>query len=173
MQKAVKILKSGGVIAFPTETVFGIGACLDQPEAIKIIFKLKKRSRKKPLQILVGSLRQAKKLGKFNKQALELAKKWPGPLTLVVYKTKLVPKVVTGGSNKAGLRIPDHKIALTLIKKCGPIVATSANLAGEYPALKASEVKLKVDYVLKGKTKTKKASRVVDATGKPKILRSA
>ena len=171
-KKAVKILKSGGVIAFPTETVFGIGACLNQSEAIKRIFKLKKRSRKKPLQVLVVNLRQAKKLGKFNKQALKLAKEWPGPLTLVVYKTKLVSKIVTGGSNKVGLRIPNHKTALALIKKCGPIVATSANLAGKKPALKASEIKLKVDYVLKGKTKTKKASRVIDATQKNKIIRA-
>ncbi len=172
MRSAVKILKSGGVIAFPTETVFGIGACLDQLEAVKRIFKLKKRSRKKPLQVLVANLKQAKKLGKFNKQALKLAKEWPGPLTLVLYKTKLVSKIITGGSNKVGLRIPDHKTALALIKKCGPIVATSANLAGKKPALKTSEVKLKVDYVLKGKTKTKKASRVVDATKKLKTLRA-
>lgn len=171
MNKAVQILKSGGVIAFSTETVFGIGACLDRLEAIKRIFRLKKRSKKKPLQILVASLKQAKKYGRFNKQALELAKEWPGPLTLVVYKTKLVPKLITGGSNKVGLRVPDHKITLALIRKCGPIVATSANLSGEKPALKANEVKVEVDYVLPGKTKTGKASRVIDATKIIKILR--
>jgi L-threonylcarbamoyladenylate synthase len=172
MKNAVKILRSGGVIAFPTETVFGIGACLDQPEAIKRIFRLKKRSRKKPLQILVASLGQAKKYGRFNKQALALAKQWPGPLTLVVYKTKLVPRLVTGGSNKVGLRVPDHKITLALIRKCGPIVATSANLSGEKPALRASSIKINVDYVVAGKTKTGKASTVLDATLAAKVLRA-
>jgi len=171
IKKAAKILKSGGVIAFPTETVFGIGACLDQPAAIKRIFKLKKRSRKKPLQVLIGNMHQAKKLGKFNKQALELAKEWPGPLTLVIYKTGKVPKIVAGGSKKVGLRMPKHKTVLNLIKKCGPIVATSANMAGKNPARSAKQVKLKVDYILKGKTRTGKASKVIDATKKPKVLR--
>lgn len=171
IEKAAKIMKSGGVIAFPTETVFGIGACLNQPEAIKRIFKIKKRSRKKPLQILISTLKQAKKLGRFNKKALELAKEWPGPLTLIVYKTKKVSKLVTGGSNKVGLRMPDHKAALELIKKCGPIVATSANLSGQKPALKTNEIKVEVDYVLPGRTKTKKASKVVDVTKKQIILR--
>lgn len=174
IKKAVEILKSGGVIAFPTETVFGIGACLNQPEATKRIFKIKKRSRKKPLQILIASIQQAKKLGKFSKKALELAKEWPGPLTLVVYKTRNVPKLVAGGSNKVGLRIPDHKMALELIKKCGPIVATSANKSGEKPALTAREVKNnlpEVDLILSGKVKTGKASKIVDVTRKTKVLR--
>jgi L-threonylcarbamoyladenylate synthase len=171
IKKAAKILKSGEVIAFPTETVFGIGAALDQPEAIKKIFTLKKRSRKKPLQILIRNMRQAKKLGKFNKQALELAKEWPGPLTLVIYKTRKVPKLVTGGSKKVGLRMPDHRTILNLIKKCGPIVATSANIAGKKPALTAKQIKLDVDYILNGKVKTGKASKVIDATKKLKTLR--
>ncbi|MEA3492909.1 MAG: L-threonylcarbamoyladenylate synthase [Candidatus Margulisiibacteriota bacterium] len=174
LKKAAKTLKSGGIIAFPTETVFGIGACLDQPEAIKQIFKIKKRSCKKPLQILIGNMRQAKKLGKFSKRALELAKAWPGPLTLVIYKTGKVPKLVTGGSKKVGLRMPDHKTILNLIKKCGPIVATSANKAGEKPALTVKAVKKnlpEIDFVIPGRVKSGKASKVVDATGKPKTLR--
>lgn len=174
--KAIKILKDGGVIAFPTDTVFGIGACLSCEEAIKRIFKMKKRPRSKPLQILAATLEQAKKLGRFNKKALELAKKmWPGPLTLVIYKTRKVPKLVTAASSKVGLRIPDHKTALELIKKCGPIAATSANRAGEKPALTAKKVKQQlpeVDYILYGKVKTGKASQVIDATKGTKILRS-
>ena len=95
IQQADKILNQGGIIAFPTETVFGIGALLNKPKAIRKIYRIKKRSRNKPLQVLVASLKEAQKLGKFNKRALELAKKhWPGPLTLIVYKTKLVPKLI-------------------------------------------------------------------------------
>lgn len=174
LKKAIKNLKSGKVIAFPTETVFGIGACLDQSKAIKQIFKLKGRPRKKPLQILIGNMRQAKQLGKFNQQALELSKSWPGPLTLVIFKTRKVPKLVTGGSKKVGLRMPDHKKILELIKKCGPIVATSANKAGEKPALTVKAVRKTlpaIDFVLPGRVKSGKASKVIDVTGKPKTLR--
>jgi L-threonylcarbamoyladenylate synthase len=175
IQEAAKVIKSGGVVAFPTETVFGIGAALDQPHAIRKIFKLKNRPKNKPLQILIGTLAQARKLGKFNKQALALAKEWPGPLTLVIYKTRKVPKLVTGGSKKVGLRMPDHKTTLALIKKCGPIVATSANKAGKRPALTKSAAKKQlpeVDYILAGQTRTGKASKVIDATGELKTLRS-
>ena len=174
-EKAAKILKSGGVIAFPTETVFGIGAALDHPQAIKRIFKIKKRPKNKPLQVLVATFTQAKKLARFNNKALEFAKRnWPGPFTLLVYKTRKAPRLVTGGSSKVGIRMPNHKTALELIKKCGPIVATSANRSGEKPALTAKEVKKKlpeVDFILSGRTKTGKASQVIDATKRFKILR--
>lgn len=164
------------MVAFPTETVYGIGAALNHPNAIKQIFKLKKRPKNKPMQILVASMSQAKKLGKFNKKALELAQnEWPGPLTLVIFKTRKVPKLVTGRSKKVGLRMPDHKIILNLIKKCGPIVATSANRTGEKPALTAKEVKKQlpeINYILSGRVKTGKASKVVDPTRGLKILRA-
>ena len=175
IKKAIKIIKKGGIVAFPTETVFGIGAALNQPKAIQKIFKIKNRPRNKPLQILVSNLEQAKKLGKFNKKALELAEKmWPGPLTLVVYKKRSVPILVTGGSSKAGLRVPQHKTILKLIKECGPIVATSANLAGEKPAQNVRDIKKslpEIDFILPGRVKSGHASKVIDATKKPKILR--
>ena len=168
LEKAVNTLKKGGIIAFPTETVYGLGARLKDKKAIVRIFAIKKRSRTKPLQILVASLEQAKKLGIFNKQALGLAEKgWPGPLTLVVMKKRTVPKIVTGGRSTVGLRVPDHKIALELIKQCGPIVATSANEAGEKPALTARQVKKllpEIDHVLSGRVGSGKPSKVVDAT---------
>jgi len=72
---SLKILKSGGVIAFPTETVFGIGALLNKPKAIRQIYQIKKRPRNKPLQVFVRTLEKAQKLGKFNPKALRLAKK--------------------------------------------------------------------------------------------------
>lgn len=175
VKKAAKILRSGGVIAFPTETVFGIGASLTQPKAIKQIFKLKKRPKNKPLQVLVANIAQAMKLGKFSKKALKFAKKnMPGPYTLVVYKTRKVSKLVTGGSSKVGLRMPDHKVALKLIKKAGPIVATSANISGKKPALTAQQVKKnlpKVEFVLSGRIKSGKPSQVIDATKGFKTLR--
>lgn len=175
LKKAIKILKAGGVIAFPTETVFGIGALLTQPKAIRRIFEIKNRPRNKPLQVLAYDLEQAKTLGRFNKKVLEYAtKNWPGPLTLVVYKTRKVPKLVTGGSAKVGIRIPDHKTALELIKNCGPTVASSANRSREKPALTVKEVKQKlpeVDYIVPGRVKSGRASKVIDVTKGFKTLR--
>lgn len=167
-KKAVNTLKNGGVIAFPTETVYGIGALLYRPKAVARLFKIKKRPRSKPLQVLVASLKQARELGIFNDKALALAKRnWPGPLTLVVRKTAKVPKLVTGGTEKVGLRIPAHRTVLDLIRRVGPIAATSANEAGERPALTAKEVKEKlpgVDFILPGRVRSGKPSKVVDAS---------
>ncbi|MDI6731503.1 MAG: L-threonylcarbamoyladenylate synthase [Candidatus Margulisbacteria bacterium] len=172
---AANRLKKGSVIAFPTETVFGIGALLTKPKAIHKIYRLKKRPRNKPLQVLVATLEEAQKLGKFNEKALKLAKKrWPGPLTLVVYKTRLAPKVICGGTNKVGIRIPNHRTTLKLLKLTGPIAATSANMAGEKPALTTSEVRRQlptIDYILPGKVKLGKASKVINVTKGNKILR--
>jgi L-threonylcarbamoyladenylate synthase len=175
IKQAAKILKNGGVIAFPTETVFGIGALLKDKKAIKRIFKIKNRPISKPLQILVRSFEEAQELGVFDDKTLAFAKKkWPGPYTLIVPKTKKVSKLITGGLETVGLRIPDHKTILQLIKLCGPIVATSANQAGENPALTAKEVKKilpAVDFILPGRIKHGKASKVIDlANGK--ILRT-
>lgn len=175
LKKAARVINSGGVVAFPTETVFGVGAALDRPEAIKKIFKIKNRPRNKPLQVLIASTEQAKELGRFSKIAEDYATRtWPGP-TLVVLKTRKVSKLVTGGSSKVGLRMPDHKTVLELIKKCGPIVATSANRSGEKPALSAKEVSQMlsgIDFMLPGKVKSGRPSKVIDLTRGKKVLRS-
>ncbi|MDD5593587.1 MAG: L-threonylcarbamoyladenylate synthase [Candidatus Margulisbacteria bacterium] len=175
LKQAINILKNGGVIAFPTETVFGLGASLKRPAAIKQIFKIKNRPKNKPLQVLIASVEQANKLGKLSKKALALAEKcWPGPLTLVVFKKKAVPKLVTGGTNKVGLRLPDHRIALELIKAVGPLVATSANKSGDRPALTAKAVKKNlpgIDLILPGRVRSGAPSKVVDATKSFKVLR--
>ncbi len=176
LKQAVKLLKSGKVIAFPTETVFGIGALLNKPKAIRKIFKLKKRPRNKPLQVLIATIDQARELGKFTDKALKIAQKnWPGPYTFIVPKTKKVSKLVTGNSTKVGLRMPNHKTILKLIKECGPIVATSANLAGEKPALTVKDVEAnlpEIDFIFPGRVKSGKASKVIDLTNNYKIIRS-
>jgi len=160
--KAAKILRSGGVIAFPTETVYGLGALLTKPKAIARIYKIKQRPRSKPLQVLIANFRQAKELGVFDARAMTYAKKhWPGPLTLVVYKTRKVPAIVSAGGKTVGLRIPAHRTILNLIRRVGPIAATSANIAGEKPALTAAAVKQqlpRLDHVLTGRVRLGRAS---------------
>lgn len=168
-KKVLSILKSGGVIAFPTETVYGIGALIGSRKGINKIFKLKKRPRNKPLQILVPSLAEARKIAKFNPAALALARKeWPGPLTLVLPALK--------GKKTIGVRVPDHPLTLNLLRKTGPLAATSANESGRKPALTAIDVIAALpdlDLVIDGgKAKLGKASRVIDLTGpEPRVLR--
>ncbi len=166
--KASEILKSGGVVAFPTETVFGLGACFDQPMAINRIFKIKKRPKNKPLQILVASLKQAQGFAKFSEKALAFAKKnWPGPYTLIVPVAK--------GKKTVGLRIPDHRTILNLIRQVGPLAATSANISGQPPALTTKQAREylgnKADFVLPGRTKHGRASKVIDFTQNGKFIR--
>jgi L-threonylcarbamoyladenylate synthase len=172
--QAITALKTGGVIAFPTETVYGIGALLARPRAIARLYKIKKRPRHKPLQVLVSSLKQARELGVFNDRSLILAKKgWPGPLTLVVYKTRKIPKIVSA-DRTVGLRLPAHRTVLDLIRKAGPLAATSANLSGNAPFKNAKEVTAGLnglDYVLAGRVRLGRPSKVVDATRGAKTLR--
>lgn len=171
-------MKKNGIFAFPTETVYGIGCRFDDKESIKKIFALKNRPQDKPLQILVSNMDQVKIL---TKEIPALAKSlmdkyWPGPLTILFFKSLLAPDLVTAGSDKVGLRMPDNKKVLELIEKIGPIAATSANISDAPPFLTAREVKKafpQIDLIIEGKIKIGQASTVVDATGKkPIILRS-
>ncbi|MCX5726398.1 MAG: L-threonylcarbamoyladenylate synthase, partial [Candidatus Saganbacteria bacterium] len=121
IREAAKIIKAGGIVAFPTETVYGIGAGIFNKEAINKIYKIKGRSRKKPLQILLDRPSKVKLLAnKISKKAKELMKKyWPGPMTLVLFRSRMVPSAAVAGQNTVGIRIPDHKVILELIKSSG------------------------------------------------------
>ncbi|MFA5104292.1 MAG: L-threonylcarbamoyladenylate synthase [Candidatus Margulisiibacteriota bacterium] len=172
VKSAVNILRSGGVIIFPTETVYGIGADFKNKKAVKKIFKLKKRSLSQPLQLLVSDIKQAKKLSKkLSPKVLKIMKNnWPGPLTVVVKKNKNVPNYVTGVKDTVGLRMPDHLLILEIIKTLGhPISASSANISGKKPPKTAKEAakyfKRGIDLVIDGgRCKIGRASKVVDTT---------
>ncbi len=176
--RAVSVLQKGGIIVFPTDTVWGIGAALDRPEAIKKLYEIKKRKAFKPTAVLVGSLTQAKKLGELNSRAISLIKDfWPGGLTLIVKATSIVPLSIQGKNNTVGLRMPDHNLLLQLLNKLDfGLVATSANFAG-MPAPTQKEVvderlKSLADLVLTGENSGLEPSTVVDLTSRPaKVLR--
>ncbi len=174
IKKAVSILKKGGLVIIPTETVYGMIADPFNKKAIKKIYDIKLRDEKKPLQILISSIGDVKRFAsKAPKKAIEMAKEiWPGPLTLVLKKKKSVPDTVTAGFKTIGLRMPDHEIALAIIREFGyPIAATSANISGKPPAITAGQAKKYfpkgVDlFIDGGKCKIGKASVVVDASGR-------
>lgn len=180
-RKAIRTLKKGGIVIFPTETAYGIGCRMDNKEAVKRLIKIRRREKEKPFLVLVSSLEMAKKyLQDLSPKVEVLMKKfWPGPLTIVYFCQKnLVPSLVRAEGETLGVRLPDHQVTLGLVKGVGvPILAPSANFAGESPPFKFSDlnpelVKL-VDFVLRAPCgKYKKTSTVIDCAKKPwQILR--
>jgi len=128
--KAAEILRSGGLVVFPTETVYGLGANALDPAAVRKIYALKQRPATSPLIVHVASVDQARELAAgWPDEADRLAREyWPGPLTLVVPKKPIVPDEVTAGLPTVGLRIPRHPVALALLRATNlPIAAPSAN----------------------------------------------
>jgi L-threonylcarbamoyladenylate synthase len=180
LQKAAKIIREGGLVAFPTETVYGLGANALDKKAVRKIFEVKRRPLDNPVIVHIAKIEDLDLLSKsIPKEARILAEKfWPGPLTLVLFKKKIVPDEITAGGETVAIRMPKNKIALELIKTSGvPIAAPSANLAGKPSPTTAQHVfedlGEKVDLILDGgKTKIGLESTVVDLTVKPpQILR--
>lgn len=172
--RAVNALRAGGVVIFPTETVYGIGTSVFSLAGIQRIYHLKGRQGRKPLALLVPTLEAARPLVEhIPPEAARLAKKfWPGPLTLVLEASAL-GRVVTGGLKTIGVRIPDHPIALEILRKVQiPLATTSVNHSGDKPAVTgASAMKLfgsQVDFVLDGGAcVVKTASSVIDVSHYP------
>ncbi len=133
LQYAAEILKSGGIVAFPTETVYGLGANALDAEAVEGIFKVKMRPFDNPLIVHVTGMEQAEELVRFSPQeaAVLAGHFWPGPLTLIFPKKELVPDITTAGLSSVAVRVPAHPLALKLISRAGiPLAAPSANLSG-------------------------------------------
>jgi L-threonylcarbamoyladenylate synthase len=154
--EAARILKSGGLVAFPTETVYGLGADATQGEAVAAIFAAKGRPLFNPLIVHVTGLEDARAHVEFSPRAQALAEKlWPGPLTLVLPRRKDSPLslLVSAGLDTVALRAPSHPAALALLKQAGvPVAGPSANLSGQVTATSAAHVKDgmdgKVDLIL-------------------------
>jgi L-threonylcarbamoyladenylate synthase len=157
IRQAAQIIQEGGLVAFPTETVYGLGADALNPLAVARIFEVKNRPSFDPLIVHVADTRQAEMLvQKIPAPALRLMEKfWPGPLTLVLSKAATVPDIVTSSLPTVAIRVPNHEMALQLIRECGrPIAAPSANLFGEVSPTTAAHVRQslgdKVDLILDG-----------------------
>ena len=175
---AVRALEAGELIGLPTDTVYGVAAALDNHEAVARLSEAKGRSTDKPLAVLVASIRQAESLALLNEVAVKLAREhWPGALTLVVPKRHEVPAWVGDHERlTVGIRMPDHMVALSIMALAGPIVATSANRAGERPARNAAEARSalgdEVAVYMYGAASGDTASTVVDVTAsEARVLR--
>ena len=179
IKKAISILKKGGVVAYPTDTVYGLGACMTDTAAVDRIFQVKGRPKGMALPVLLADKVQMESiLTSVPLSARRLADEFfPGALTIILPKSNSVPDIITGGGRTVAFRIPDHRVPLALIKGLGkPIVGTSANLSGQPSALTAAEVQAqigdKIDMVIDGgRCPGGIESTVIDLSGKKPVVR--
>lgn len=180
MKQAGAAVRRGELVAFPTETVYGLAADAFNLEAVARVYEVKGRPAGNPLPVQVASADDLSGLAREIPEAAWplMEAFFPGPLTLVLPASGGLPDLVTAGTGKVGIRVPDHPVALALIREAGgPIVAPSANISGEPPPTTAEEVLAyldgRIEIVLDaGPTQLKTASTVVDLTERPpKILR--
>jgi L-threonylcarbamoyladenylate synthase len=180
IESAVRTLKNGGVVAIPTDTLYGLAACAFNVAAVERVFHLKGRPAGMALPLLLADADDVLKCAvDVPEVAWELVERfWPGALTLVMKKASSVPDIVTAGMNTVALRVPDHHIPRTIARKLGaPITGTSANRSGS-PGLTTAQVVRDefgsaLDLIVDGgETQGGVASTVLDMTGKrPRILR--
>jgi L-threonylcarbamoyladenylate synthase len=178
--KCASIVTSGGIIVYPTDTIYGIGCNPYNDSSVQRIFKIKGRNQKKPLPILASSIEDVEKIVSLDKIGKLLARKyWPGALTIVsTLRDKNISIKLTAGQKTIGVRIPNNKCTLMLLKHCKYLVGTSANRSGEKPPKSASEVMSSslddFDALLDGGTVEKGIeSTIVDISDStsPKVIR--
>lgn len=157
LKEPAKILKNGGIVVFPTETVYAIGTNGLNEEAVKRLYKTKQRPSTKPMSLLVSDIEMVKKITKnISEKEYQLMEKFfPGPFTLVLKKNNMIPDTLTAGKETVGVRMPDNAIAIELIKMAGvPIAAPSANISdkpsGTNIEMILEDFKDKVDYWIDG-----------------------
>lgn len=175
IQEAADILARGGLVAFPTGTVYGLGANALDEKAVAKIFKAKGRPADKPLIVFVSDLAAAKKLADFSPLAEKLAGKfWPGALTIVLERLAdcPFPENLTAGFKTIGLRVPNNPAALALTQALSfPLAVTSVNLSGQPSPAKAGDITLPVELILDGgASELGTHSTVIDATGDSPIF---
>ncbi|MCE2393012.1 threonylcarbamoyl-AMP synthase [Candidatus Poribacteria bacterium] len=178
INQAIATLNGGGVVAFPTDTVYGVGVDPFQPEAVRKLYKIKGRPIDKPIPILVGSTDDVERVAQNLPSTFsQLAERfWPGGLTLIV-EAKALPPEVTAGGDTVGIRMPDHPLALALLQRFGGAIATtSANKSDEPPATSAEEVQSELGALVGiildgGQTATRIASTVLDLSVSPPQIR--
>lgn len=180
VRTAVEILRKGGLVAFPTETVYGLGGDASNERAVRAIFRVKGRPENHPLIVHLHSVDQLGAWAESVPQAaVELGRRfWPGPLTLILKKADSVSTLVTGGQDTVGLRVPDHPTVLALLREFGGgVAAPSANRFGRVSPTSADHVRQDlggdVDFILDGGPCTIGVeSTIVDfSSGEPVILR--
>lgn len=176
IKRAANVVTKGGLVIYPTETCYGLGADATNPKAVKKVYDIKKRPRSKPIHIIVSNLKMMEKYGEVTEEIMCLVKRFmPGPLSVVTRKKRTVPKILN--PKEITFRIPDNLIALKLVQETRvPITATSANISGKPPLYKIKDVITnfdgKVEMILDaGNLKKVPPSTFVDMKSRPKLIR--
>jgi len=178
--QAVDVLRQGGVVAFPTDTVYGVGADVRQPEAIAALYEVKERPLSKAIPVLLARAEDLCSVAReVPKSAWRLAEQfWPGALTLVVRRSPSLPSILTAGGSTVAVRVPDHPVVRALIEGLGaPLAATSANISGQPSSVTADDVLAqlggRIALILDGgPCPGGRSSTVVDlTTTPPRVLR--
>lgn len=177
IEEAANIIKSSGIVAFPTETVYGLGANALDSEAVSKIFKAKGRPQDNPLIVHVANKDISELVLNIPEIANELMNKfWPGPLTIIFEKNSIIPDITSAGLNTIGIRMPNNEIALKLIELSDrPIAAPSANISGRPSPTEVErcveDLSGKVDYILGGyRSEVGVESTIVDCTVNPPVI---
>src|SRR3990170_4717447 len=141
IRRALEILRAGGLVAFPTDTVYGVGALAFDGKAVESIYTAKDRPIEKAIPVLIGDTEDMEKIGmNIPEIAYKLASRfWPGPLTCIIPKQLTLPESVSD-TDTVGVRVPDHEVARTLLRAAGPMAVTSANISGQPSPSSAQEV---------------------------------
>ena len=180
VSEIAELLKTGSVIAYPTDTFYGLGADITNQSAVERLYSIKKRMPEKPILVLISDIMMLRPLianGYLSQTAERLTDRfWPGPLTLVFNASDSVPPVLTAYTGKIGIRLPDNELCKLLIDKLEhPMTATSANISGENNIDNPSDVEKsigdKIDALIDGGlTKGGYASTIVDVTGEEPVF---
>lgn len=178
ISQVVDILRGDGVIAYPTDTTYGIGCSIFSKKGIEKIYTIKQREKKKPFSFICADLSEVTRYAKVSNFAFRIMKRLlPGPYTFVLDATSIVPNLLVTKQKTVGIRIPDNQVCLALVKALGnPIVTTSANRSGEEPIgdpyIVDSEMGKQLDCILAGGLLPPDVSSVVSLIGDyPEVLR--
>ena len=173
--KAAGIIKKNGIVIYPTETVYGIGANIFSADALKKVFAIKKRDADKPVSVAVSGFKMMEELAYMGvKERRFIGKLLPGPVTVLLKKKEKVPDVLASASGLVGIRFPDHETAIRLIELAGvPITSTSANVSGEAPPAKVGDIGIKADYIIDGGDLKGEPSTVVDLVNRRIVRKGA
>jgi len=178
IERVVEILKSGGVLVYPTDTIYGLGCDIFNKSAVEKIYKLKGRDRKKPLSIICSDIKEAAKYAIIQDYAYRLMKKTlPGPYTFVLKARSEIPKTFLPKNRTVGIRIPKNRICLEIAKKLeNPIITTSLNISGQKvmtsPNELSKELANKIDIIIDVGELPKQPSSIIDLSeDRPEILR--
>lgn len=177
LEKVANMVSANKVVAFPTETVFGLGVKFGSKEALDALYQVKKRDKGKAISMMISKPEEIEKYAYVSEDAKKIIRAFmPGMITIILKKKPYIDKYFTASLDTIGIRIPDDEFVLSLLDKTGPMLVTSANLSGEESLIDDQAVmavfKGKIPLIVKGESISKKASTIVDLSkGNVEVLR--